>query len=244
MNTPSLEAPKVAGKPTSYDATPPKKNKAITEVEYKGFQRAFDFFNRELFAGSLPHLLVTLQRRSRSRGYFSPHRFSERTAHSRAHELALNPDQFTNHTDEEVLSVLVHEMTHLWQETFGRPSRSYRYHNVEWGTKMKEVGLYPSRTGELGGKETGSSVSHYILPAGPYAAAYAKLAETGFKLHWQSTPPTKERERSKESKTKFTCARCGQNAWAKPDARLGCLACDGVEPMFAAKVNGSQAEES
>lgn len=68
-------------------------------------------------------------------------------------------------------------------------------------------------------------MSHYILPAGRYAAAYAQFQKTGFKLHWQSTQPTKERERSKRSKTKFTCARCGQNAWAKPDAKLGCLAC-------------------
>ena len=40
---------------------------------------------------------------------------------------------------------------------------------------MKEIGLQPSTTGEPGGKETGQSVTHYILPGGPYATAYAKL---------------------------------------------------------------------
>ena len=83
-------------------------------------------------------------------------------------------------------------------------------------------------------------MSHYILPAGRFAAAYAKLQKTGFKLHWQSTEPTKERERSKKSKTKFTCPRCGLNAWAKPDATLDCHACAVL--MFAPKVNGSPAE--
>jgi hypothetical protein len=48
--------------------------------------------------------------------------------------------------------------------------------------------LQPSTTGEPGGKETRQSVTHYIIPAGPYAKAYAKLKAKGFKLHWQSAP--------------------------------------------------------
>ena len=38
------------------------KTAAITITEYQGFQKAYDFFNRELFARSLPQVLVTLQR--------------------------------------------------------------------------------------------------------------------------------------------------------------------------------------
>jgi hypothetical protein len=53
---------------------------------------------------------------------------------------------------------------------------------------VKEIGLQPSTTGEPGGKETGQSVTHYILPGGPYAKAYAKLKAKGFQLHWQSAP--------------------------------------------------------
>ena len=43
---------------------------AITPAEYKAFQGAYDFLNRELFGGSLPHVLVTLQRHARVYGYF------------------------------------------------------------------------------------------------------------------------------------------------------------------------------
>jgi hypothetical protein len=53
---------------------------------------------------------------------------------------------------------------------------------------MRESGLQPSTTGEEGGAETGQSVSHYIALEGRFAKAYAKLAETGFQLHWQSIP--------------------------------------------------------
>ena len=103
------------------------------------------------------------------------------------HELAMNPDTFTGRTDEEILSTLAHEMAHVWQQTHGKPpTRSY--HDRQWAAKMKEIGLQPSTTGEPGGKETGQSVTHYIIPEGPYAKAYAKLKATGFQLHWQSAP--------------------------------------------------------
>jgi hypothetical protein len=54
------------------------KTAVITLKECQGFQRAYDFFNRELFAGSLPQVLVTLQRHANTRGYFAPLRFKGR----------------------------------------------------------------------------------------------------------------------------------------------------------------------
>ena len=95
----------------------------------------------------------------------------------------------------------------------------------KWAAKMKEIGLQPSTTDEPGGKETGQSVTHYIIAGGPYAKAYAKLKARGFRLHWQSTPAEEGAKAKKASKTKYTCPECGQNAWAKPDALLICGAC-------------------
>jgi hypothetical protein len=61
------------------------------------------------------------------------------------------------------------------------------------GGQDEEIGLQPSTTGAPGGKETGQSVTHYIVDGGPYARAYAKLKGRGFQLHWQSAPEGKER---------------------------------------------------
>jgi ribosomal protein S27AE len=194
----------------------------ITLKEYQGFQRAYDFFNRELFAGSLPQVLVTLQRHANTRGYFSPERFKGRVDKQTVHELALNPDTFTGRTDALILSTLTHEMVHVWQESFGEPSRR-GYHNRQWAGKMREVGLQPTSTGEPGGMETGQAVTHYIIPEGRYAKAYARLAASGFALHWQSIQAVGSAKKS--SKNKFTCPECGQNAWAKPGARLICGEC-------------------
>jgi len=198
------------------------KTASITITEYQGFQTAFDFFNRELFEGSLPEVLVTLQRHANTRGYFSPQRFNGRIDEAVVHELALNPDNFTGRTDEEILSTLVHEMCHVWQETYGKAPRK-GYHDRKWAAKMKDVGLQPSSTGEEGGAETGQSMSHYILPDGRYAKAYAKLAAQGFQLHWQSISASGRAV--KPTRMKFTCPDCGQNAWAKLDARLICGRC-------------------
>jgi hypothetical protein len=194
----------------------------VTLKEYQGFQRAYDFFNRELFAGSLPQVLVTLQWHANTRGYFAPLRFKGRIDKQSVHELALNPDNFTGRSDELILSTLTHEMCHVWQETHGEPSRR-GYHNRQWAVKMGEVGLQPTSTGEPGGMETGQSMTHYILPEGRYARAYAQLASSGYQLHWQSLPAVGSAKKS--SKRKFTCPECGQNAWAKPGARLICGVC-------------------
>lgn len=200
----------------------------ITQAQYNAFQQAYDFFNAELFGGSLPHVLVTLQRHAKARGYFSPERFTGRVeAKAAAHELAMNPDCFAGRTDEEILSTLAHEMAHVWQQSHGKPPTRC-YHDRQWAAKMREIGLQPSTTGQPGGKETGQSVTHYIVPGGPYAQAYAKLARTGLRLDWQSAPAgerAKAKKASKASKTKFTCPDCGQNAWAKPDALIICGAC-------------------
>jgi hypothetical protein len=123
-----------------------------------------------------------------------------------------------------ILSTLVHEMCHVWQETYGNPSRR-GYHNREWAAKMREVGLQPTSTGKPVGMETGQAVTHYILLDGRYTQAYTKLAATGFQLHWQSISYAGQGSAKKSSKTKFSCPECGQNAWAKPGALLICGVC-------------------
>jgi SprT-like family len=208
-------------KTTARKGAPP-----ITTIEYSAFQHAYDYFNAALFDNALPHVLVTLQRRPRMRGYFWAERFRGRARPTKAHELALNPDHF-GRTDEEILSTLVHEMVHVWQQECGYPGRG-RYHNREWAAKMLDLGLHPTDTGKKGGKMTGQRVSHYIVERGRFAQVTARLLKTGFTLNWQSNfPPrqTRERRAKAASKTKYSCPGCGLNAWAKPDATLFCGEC-------------------
>jgi hypothetical protein len=117
----------------------------------------------------------------------------------------------------------VHEQVHAWQQAFGAPS-ARTYHNREWAAKMKTVGLQPSSTGAVGGKETGQSVTHYIIAEGPFAKSFTKLAKTGWCLNLQSAHRPGPNGGA-ASKTKFTCKSCGQNAWGKPDLAIICKPC-------------------
>ena len=62
------------------------------------------------------------------------------------------------------------DVIHLWQAHHGTPGRE-RYHNREWADKMLSIGLQPSHTGEVGGRETGDSMSHIIVPDGLFHQA-------------------------------------------------------------------------
>lgn len=202
---------------------------AITKTEYVTLQSAFDFFNRELFAGKLPQVLITFQRHANSRGYFCSNRFMARDGNVKVHEIALNPDNFHDRTDKQIFSTLVHEMVHQSQEEAGTAPKS-AYHNKAWADEMETVGLMPSDTGKEGGKRTGQRVTHYIIEGGAFDKACDKLLAKGARLSWQSShgnaADKKKAKQKKASKTKFTCHGCDANAWGKPDLNITCTECE------------------
>jgi len=197
---------------------------AITPIEYGGLQEAYDHFNRELFDSVLPDVFLTYQRKAHSFGYFSADRFAARGGEFRKHEVALNPDAFVGQTDQQVCQTLVHEMTHVWQHRWGTPA-ARGYHNSEWAGRMKAIGLQPSSTGMVGGKETGQKMLDYVIPGGRFERAYSELAATGWKLNLQSAHGPGPTKPPTSSKTKFTCTGCGQNAWGKPELAIACIPC-------------------
>jgi predicted SprT family Zn-dependent metalloprotease len=196
--------------------------------QYVTLSAAFDFFNRRLFAGKLPLALITMQRHAGARGYYSARRFEGRAVRDvETDEIALNAGTFKDRTDAEILSTLVHEMVHHWQAHFGSPGRG-RYHNEEWASRMEELGLMPSATGEPGGKRVGQRVTHYVIAAGRFELACRELLAGGARVEWQSRENegrAAARARSNRSKTKYTCPGCGVNAWAKPGVHLLCGDC-------------------
>jgi hypothetical protein len=196
---------------------------AITPIEYGGLQEAYDHFSRMLFDSALPDVFITYQRKANSAGYFAADRFSGRVGASGKHELALNPDSFIGQSDEQIMQTLVHEMSHVWQHAHGKPA-ARGYHNKEWAAKMKEIGLQPSSTGAVGGKETGQRMRDYPIPGGPFVKAFADLAAIGWKLNLESAHRGGKKA-APNSKTKFRCIACGQNAWGKPDLAITCTPC-------------------
>jgi SprT-like family protein len=221
----------------SYDPTV----NAPTATTYGDLNRAYAFFNERLFGNRLPPCLITLQRHKGAYGYFSPERFGSKHGEV-VDEIALNPSHFKR-TAREILSTLVHEMTHLEQQHFGKPARG-GYHNKQWGTYMKAVGLHPSDTGAPGGKETGNRVSHYVIDGGPYDVAFAELEKAGFTdlfADHERDGDKAKRKRKNASKTLFECHTCELKAWAKASAKLWCGECQTA--MIAEEAEGDEAEE-
>lgn len=153
-----------------------------TLATYNALQSAFDHFNSELFGGELPQCLMTLRSSSRVNGFMHQRRFVSLTG-QQVSELGINPGYFALQSLEEVMSTVVHEMVHHWQNHFGTPSKSMP-HNQEWADKMQSIGLMPSHSGFPGGKRTGRSMSDYILPDGPFIRASRQLSDAGFALPW------------------------------------------------------------
>ena len=201
-----------------------------TRLQYGELDRAYDFFNERLFGASLPRCLITLQRKSKARGFFHGDRFSTWDGLEITDEIALNPATFKERTVEEILSTLVHEMAHLWQHHFGKEATP-GYHNREWAAKMEELGLIPTDTGEIGGKRTGRKVTHIIRADGPFKRECDSLLSTGLNLAYVQRGEDEDEENQKtaaknaakkSSKTKFTCPTCNCNAWGKADLLIAC----------------------
>lgn len=214
-------------------------------AQYLDLQKAYDIMNGALFQAELPDVMITLATRTRNTlGYYRALGFQSRSTDGEfVGEICLNPASFHQRTDIQILSTLLHEMTHVWQFYFGKPSRA-GYHNKEWGKAMKNVGLHPSETGALGGKQTGQSMSHYVIEGGAFAQLVTKLQGQQIRIDWQTplidvpsappttpaTPPSTRKTPAKGVKTKYTCPTCQINVWGKGGLNLACLTCD--KPLF------------
>jgi predicted SprT family Zn-dependent metalloprotease len=212
-----------------------------TTQTYTSLSTAYDYFNRELFRGSLPPCLITMQRHKGAYGYFSSERFASIADPKEVtDEIALNPVHFATQKPAEVLSTLAHEMAHLWQHHYGKPPRK-GYHDKQWAAKMHEIGLLPTATGERGAKETGQKMSHCIEENGVFARAVTKLlGEHPAILYSDRSENDAARKKKAASKTKYTCPSCGLHAWAKPEAPLVCGDCQAS--MQAENIEGEEDE--
>lgn len=210
-------APRPPRKSVSYDTNPIASEPSR---EYETISDLFHRLNVALWGGKLPCAMLTLHRHKGAHGYFSPRRFKNKSAaENLIHEIALNPDTM-DRSDREVASTLLHEMCHHWQECCGRPSRT-GYHNTQWADEMERVGLMPISTT---GTRTGQRVSHTIMEGGDFDRLWQGIEAEGVRFRWFSVPnapPAKKQA----SKTKFTCAGCNANAWAKLQSNIVCGDC-------------------
>lgn len=99
------------------------------------------------------------------------------------------------------------------------------YRNKERASMSKEIGLYPSSTGEKGGKETGYNVDYYIISGSPFEQALQELQSLGFKSTWEEIRPELVNKASTSGKRyKYICPHpeCSRNYLSGIDAYFIC----------------------
>ncbi len=196
---------------------------------YGALETAFTHFNHELFDDALPPLIFTLNNKgAKVAGYFSRKHYTGRRSQKSMDEIALNP-LFFNLPLEDILAHLVHQMTHYWQFELGTESRP-TYHNIHWAMKMKAMGLQPSHSGTVGGRETGQTMDQLVITGGLFQKACQVLLKTGFEVHWAEAlsgrgAASEDGPKVKVGRVNWICPSCGLNAMAKPSAYLICGTC-------------------
>lgn len=215
--------------------------KSLTIQQYTTLDEAYKFFNKTLFKNDLPQVMLLLHRKGkRNLGYHHPNRFASREELEKRmskkikadeihyiDELSLNPDNFIGCTDTSILSVLVHEMAHVWRHHCYKVKEAPRsgYHDKVWGQKMEEIGLMPSNTGDEGGKKTGQQMHHYIIKGGKFETqSLIFLKNKSIKL--TSFPLSKAASTQNKNKVKYSCPSCEANIWGKPGLKVQCIECE------------------
>ena len=199
-----------------------KKSEPITKLQFSSLQAIFDYYNKRLFNSQLYGCMLNFSRKNKSYGFFAAERW-EGDKNQQIHEISLNPEFTKNRKPIEWISTIAHEMVHLWQQDFGKPSRT-GYHNKEWAEKMKAIGLQPYCTSDIS-KEVGQNVSHTIIENGKFAQAFEKMPEEIILPFLCIQEKEKEKKKSK-NKTKYYCPECDVNVWGKPDLDIMCNDCE------------------
>jgi predicted SprT family Zn-dependent metalloprotease len=240
--------PKKVGRPSKVELAEQLARENPTRGQYDKLDLIYAYFNEKLFGGELPNCILTFNARSaRAAGFFAARDWEHKDDNTdetslKTHEISLNPNCL-NRPPRSTMATLVHEMVHLWQYVFGKPTRN-GYHNTEWADKMESIGLLPTNTGEIGGRRTGQKVTHWIIDDGPYAQAFAKLPPE-YALYWTSGRTPKDGT-PKKNKVKYTCPECDRNVWAKPDDMEGSLLCNHGdaenEPVYYVRSGAAETE--
>ncbi len=229
--------------------------KEPTSEMYAELQRAYDHFNKELFSGELSNCLITLQRERRTYGYFSHERFINSDG-TRTDEIALNPAYFLAVPLVSIMQTIAHEMAHLWQYQLGNPGRRGYHNKewaekmesiglmpsstgkpggkktgdkvsdyvIENGEFEKSCSRLLTQEYKLTWKDR--FPDHAIIKAliekeklkGGDGKLPSELAELGIDI--SETGP------NKSNRVKYSCKKCGINAWGKPEIKLICGECE------------------
>ena len=221
----------------------------ITTIQFKTLDDLYQFYNDAIFNGELSECIVNMSRHGGAFGFFAANRWRGDGQEKKVvHEISINPDFMNREIGTGILPWYMKCAICGRRISAGRAGEGS--HNSQWADKMIQVGLMPSDTGEAGGKRTGQSITHYIIPGGKFEQVFNTLSREdlqNLRLRYKPTlaaVPTRpiriagsdgdeteepedpdEGESKSGKRKKYTCG-CGCNVWGKSGLVLRCGLCD------------------
>ncbi len=197
---------------------------------FGALQNAYNYFKQKIFQNSLTPVILTLNRKAHSMGYYKPQAWLNEQEET-IPEINISPATL-HHPAIEVMQTLVHEMAHHYHYLYGKPG-TRGYHNCQFAQIMFSIGLVCSSTGKPGGKKTGHRMSDYIMPGGLFEMKFKEMSEA-------YTSPFRPFERQTffvshpnlliatvdKNKTKYICTKCNTAVWGKPNLNIICADCN------------------
>lgn len=195
----------------------------------QSYQRAFDYFNENLFKvvfdEPLPHAILTFSRSGRGHAdaFFMPEQWKDVKSGLYHPEISLVPHK-TDKPIMDLMQTLCHEMCHFKDQLDGKPGKN-GYHARSWFKFMRQIGLEP-----IVHNQAKTAVSDAVIPGGAFEIAF-KAMPTDISL------PFVGRERLRKFKNpdslqgvrvKYECPSCGINVRGKSGLQIRCETCDEV----------------
>lgn len=174
----------------------------------------FERFNERFFANTLKNPVISFERtRVGNLGHF----VLDRNAFGLKWNINVN-SLYTHRPLVQILATFLHEMTHQWQQEFGKKkvtSDSSNYHNVEFRRKTKEIGIPCGAFGVT---------LSYHDPFLSFLREHGVSVERGFSF---VSKPRLESKKGKSKLKKWRC-RCTNVRVAVEEFSAQCLKCGNV----------------
>lgn len=183
LDTDAIDSPPAQTVASGADASP---GSEPTPIMYGELLQAYHWFNRALFQGRLPPVMVTLARKANTFGYYNHAQWVD-GAGTRTGEITLNPAYLAVRSIASTLAELVHQMVHAAQHVYGKPGRPKtggHYHNKEFAAWSEEIGLFTTDDGSPTGARQGENVTYIILEGGRFEQAVEQLLTEAYRVSW------------------------------------------------------------
>ena len=192
----------------------------ITDSLYK----AFSILNERLFDGVLANPVITIQKEKKNTlGTFAtkPTWFKKDDESICYHEININP-LYLNEDYIDILSVLVHEMCHMYNSQNNIKDTSGKKHNKKFKAIAEQVGLKDADDNDNWGYTTASGALKECFK--DIGEDIIEVLNTCVYLNDDvyNNPPKKR----KKTIFKYICPSCGMVVKAKAEKNIVCGACE------------------